>query len=76
MDPIIVPEGKVYNLRYLYIAKSGANHKSAFYVDGYFVGSSQAPGEVNFGFMKVRPYPCLMAVGMAITDLIVTHFTS
>ena len=49
MDPIIVPEGKIYNLRYLYIAKSGANHKSAFYVDGYPLwGNYEAPGEVNF----------------------------
>jgi hypothetical protein len=49
MDPIVVPAGKIYNIKYLYIDKSGTNHKSAFYVDNFPLwGTEDGPDEVNF----------------------------
>jgi hypothetical protein len=49
MQTITVPAGKIYNLKYLFIAKTGNCHNSAFFVDGFPLwGESEAPGEVNF----------------------------
>lgn len=49
MDPIVVPAGKIYNIKYLYINKTDNNHKSAFYVDNFPLwGNDDGPDEVNF----------------------------
>ena len=49
MQTITVPAGKLYNLKYLYISKTGNCHNSAFFVDGYPLwGESSAPGSVDF----------------------------
>tara|TARA_B110000091_G_scaffold9827_1_gene9382 strand:+ start:1990 stop:2355 length:366 start_codon:yes stop_codon:yes gene_type:complete len=48
-DAITVPSGKIYNIKQLFINKSGTNHKAAFKVDNISLwGETDAPGEVDF----------------------------
>ena len=49
MDPITVPNGKIYNVKVLYNYQSGANHKSAFRIDNQPIwGNDSSPGLLNF----------------------------
>ena len=49
MDPITVPNGKIYNIKVLYNNQSGTNHKSAFRIDNQPIwGNDSNPGLVNF----------------------------
>ena len=53
MAPIVVPPGKIYNIKHLFIYKTGTRHKSNFYVDGYPLWGESGeggvtPGEVDF----------------------------
>ena len=49
LSAIIVPSGKIYNIKNLFINKTGNSHKAVYKVDNVPLwGDTEAPGEVNF----------------------------
>ena len=49
LSAIIVPSGKIYNIKNLFINKTGSSHKAAYKVDNVPLwGNTEAPNEVNF----------------------------
>jgi hypothetical protein len=49
MDPIVVPSGKIYKIKHLYINRREDRHKAYFNIDGYPLwGIGDTPGDVNF----------------------------